>query len=201
MPTLLVIESSPRPASVSTSLTQKYAAEWQQKNPGGKVITRNVFTHTAPFVNEAWIGAAHTPHDKRTPEQKQALAVSDEYIQELKEADTILIGAPMHNFAVSAPLKAWIDQIVRAGLTFSVGPQGYKGLLDPSKKVIIASARGGDYNGDLAFLDQQTPYLKLILGFLGLKDVQFVLANNQSRGPEAAEAGAKVAAEQVLALV
>jgi FMN-dependent NADH-azoreductase len=201
MPTLLVIESSPRSASVSTSLTQKFAAEWQQKHPGGKVITRNVFTQPAPLVSEAWIHAAYTPHAQRTPEQKQALAVSDEYIKELKEADTILIGAPMHNFAVSAPLKAWIDQIVRAGVTFSVGPEGYKGLLDSSKKVIVASARGGEYTGDLAFLDQQTPYLKLILGFLGLTDVSFVHANNQGRGPEAAEAGRKVAHDQVLALV
>jgi FMN-dependent NADH-azoreductase len=201
MPTLLVIESSPRSASVSTSLTQKFAAEWQQKHPGGKVITRNVFTDPAPLVSEAWIYAAYTPFAQRTPEQKEALAVSDAYIQELKEADTLLIGAPMHNFAVSAPLKAWIDQIVRAGVTFSVGPEGYKGLLDSSKKVIVASARGGEYTGDLAFLDQQTPYLKLILGFVGLTDVQFALANNQSRGPEAAEAGLKSGTEQVLALV
>jgi FMN-dependent NADH-azoreductase len=147
MPTLLVIESSPRSGSVSTSLTQKFAAEWQ-----------------------------------------------------LVAADTIVIGAPMHNFAISAPLKAWIDQIVRAGVTFSVGPQGYKGLLDSSKKVIVASARGGEYTGDLAFLDNQTPYLKTILGFLGLTDVHFAVANNQSRGPEAAEAGVKTATEAVLAL-
>jgi FMN-dependent NADH-azoreductase len=201
MPTLLVIESSPRSASVSSSLTQKFAAEWAKKNPGGKIVTRNVFTNPAPFVDEAWIHAAYTPAGARTPEQKQALAVSDEYIRELKEADTIVIGAPMHNFAISAPLKAWIDQIVRAGVTFSVGPEGYKGLLDSAKKVVVASARGGEYTGDLAFLDNQTPYLKIILGFLGLTDVQFAIANNQTRGPEAAEAGLKAGTEQVLALV
>jgi FMN-dependent NADH-azoreductase len=201
MPTLLVIESSPRSASASTALTQKFAAEWQQKNPQGKVITRNVFTQFPPLVNEAWIYAAYTPVDKRTDEQKKALATSDQYIQELIDADTIVIGAPMHNFSISSPLKAWIDQIVRAGRTFSVGPEGYKGLLDSSKKVIIASARGGEYTGDLAFLDNQTPYLKLILGFIGLTDIHFAVANNQSRGPEAAEAGAKAANDQVLALV
>jgi FMN-dependent NADH-azoreductase len=200
MPTLLVIESSPRPASVSNSLTQKFAAEWQQKNPGGKVISRNLFTQPTPYVSEAWIYAAYTPVAHRSPEQKQALAVSDEYIEELIEADTIIIGAPMHNFLISSPLKAWIDQIVRAGRTFSVGEGGYKGLLDSKKKVIVASARGGDYTGDYAFLDQQTPYLKLILGFIGLTDVQFAVANNQTRGPEAAEAGLQVATEEVLAL-
>jgi len=201
MPTLLVIESSPRSASISTSLTQKFAAEWQQKNPGGKVITRNVFTQFPPLVSEAWIYAAYTPRDQRTEEQKNALATSDQYIQELIDADTIVIGAPMHNFSISAPLKAWIDQIVRAGRTFSVGPDGYKGLLDSAKKVVVASARGGEYTGDLAFLDQQTPYLKLILGFIGLTNVHFAYASNQSRGPEAAETGAKTGAEQVLALV
>lgn len=201
MPTLLVIESSPRSASASTSLTQKFTAEWKQKNPGGKVITRNVFTNPAPLVDEAWIAAAYTPVANRTDEQKKALAVSDEYIGELIEADTIVIGAPMHNFNVSSPLKAWIDQIVRAGRTFSVGADGYKGLLDARKKVVVAAARGGEYVGDIAFLDQQTPYLKLILGFIGLTDQNFAYANNQTRGPEAAAAGVQAATEQVLAHV
>ncbi|HZD51363.1 MAG TPA: FMN-dependent NADH-azoreductase [Silvibacterium sp.] len=201
MPTLLVIESSPRPASVSTSLTQKFAAEWQQKNPGGKVIIRNLFSQPAPFVSEAWIAASFTPADHRSAEQKKALEISDEYIGELIAADTIVIGAPMHNFSISAPLKAWIDQIVRPGRTFSVGEGGYKGLLDAEKKVIVASARGGEYDGDYAFLDHQTPYLKTILGFIGLTDVHFAVANNQSRGPEAAQAGFEIGTEQVLALV
>jgi FMN-dependent NADH-azoreductase len=201
MPTLLVIESSPRPASSSTALTQKFTAEWQQKNPDGKVTTRNVVTQPPPLVTEAWIQAAYTPVKNRSEEQKKALAASDEYINELIEADTIVIGAPMHNFNVSSPLKAWIDQIVRAGRTFSISDAGYKGLLDGKKKVIVASSRGGEYSGEYAFLDQQTPYLKLILGFIGLTDVQFAYASNQSRGPEAAEAGLRVATEQVLALV
>jgi len=201
MPTLLVIESSPRSASASTSLTQKFTAEWKQKNPGGKVITRNVFASPAPLVDEAWIAAAYTPVASRSDDQKKALATSDEYIGELMEADTIVIGAPMHNFNVSSPLKAWIDQIVRAGRTFSVGEGGYKGLLDAKKKVIVAAARGGEYVGDIAFLDQQTPYLKLILGFIGLTDVNFAYANNQSRGAEAAAAGVQAATEQVLAHV
>jgi FMN-dependent NADH-azoreductase len=200
MPTLLVIESSPRPASVSTSLTRRFAAEWAKKNPGGKIITRNLFTSSAPFVTEEWIAAAYTPADHRTAEQKKVLETSDLYIQELRAADTIVIGAPMHNFNISSPLKAWIDQIVRAGVTFAYGENGYKGLLDAKKKLIIASARGGEYTGDYTFLDHQAPYLKTILGFIGLTDIHFVYANNQSRGPEAAEAGLKIGTEQVLAL-
>jgi FMN-dependent NADH-azoreductase len=201
MPTLLVIESSPRAASVSTSLTQKFTQEWQLKNPDGKVITRNVFNTPASLVSEPWIAAAFTPVGARSGEQKAALAESDSYIAELVEADTIVIGAPMHNFAISSPLKAYIDQIVRPGRTFSIGPDGYKGLLDSKKKVIVASARGGDYSTDLAFLDHQTPYLKAILGFLGLTDVNFAYANNQSRSPEAVATGVKAATEQILAHV
>jgi FMN-dependent NADH-azoreductase len=201
MPTLLVIESSPRSTSVSSSITQKFASEWSQKNPGGKVITRNVFTDPVSFVSESWIYAAFTPLEARTPEQKEALKESDTYVAELKSADTIIIGAPMHNFSISAPLKAWIDQIVRPGVTFSFGAEGPKGLLDSNKKVIVVSARGGEYSGQLAFLDQQTPYLKVVLGFIGLTDQHFAVANNQSRGPEAAQEGAKIGTDQVLALV
>ncbi len=201
MPTLLVIESSPRSASASSSLTQKFTAEWKQKHPAGKVIARNVCLQPAPLIDEAWISAAYTPFARRSEEQKKALAASDEYVNELIEADTIVIGAPMHNFNVSSPLKAWIDQIVRGGRTFSVSADGYKGLLDAKKKVIVASARGGEYAGDYAFLDHQAPYLKFILGFIGLTDVHFVYANNQMRGPEAAEAGVKAGVEQVMALI
>jgi FMN-dependent NADH-azoreductase len=200
MPTLLVIESSPHPASVSTSLTQKFAAEWQQKNPGGKVVTRNLFSQRVPLISEDWIIASFTPRDHRTAEQKKALETSDEYIQELIEADTIVIGAPLHNFSIPAPLKAWIDQIVRPGRTFRYSDAGFQGLLT-GKNVIVASARGGEYTGDSAFLDHQTPYLKTILGFIGLTDVYFAFANNQTRGPEAAAAGAQIGTEQVLALV
>jgi FMN-dependent NADH-azoreductase len=201
MPTLLVIESSPRSASASTALTSKFAAEWQKKNPEGKVITRNVFTNPVPLVDEAWIGAAYTSVANRTDEQKKALAASDEYVDELLAADTIVIGAPMHNFNVSSPLKAWFDQIVRGGRTFSVGADGYKGLLDPKKKVVIAAARGGEYVGDIAFLDHQVPYLKFILGFIGLTDVHVAYANTQMRGGEIAAAGLKSGTEQILALV
>jgi FMN-dependent NADH-azoreductase len=202
MSTLLVIESSPRAASISKALTHKFAAEWQQKNPGGQIVIRNVFASPASFVTDAWIAAAYTPADVRTPEQVQILKESDDYIAELVAADTIVIGAPMHNFGISAPLKAYIDQIVRVGVTFTYGPDGYKGLLDGKKKAIVAAARGGAYSGDspVAFLDQQTPYLKLVLGFIGLTDLHFAYAENQSR-LELAEAGEKAGVAQVLALV
>jgi FMN-dependent NADH-azoreductase len=203
MATLLVVESSPRSTSVSSSLTREYVAQWQQKNPGGTIIRHNVALDPVPFVTEGWIGAAYTAPDRLTPEQRQVLALSDKFIDELQAADTILIAAPMHNFGISAPLKAWIDQVIRAGRTFAYTPEGPKGLVNPGKQVIVVTARGGAYSGNspYGFLDQQEPYLRTVLGFIGLTNVTFVHAENQARGPQEAELGAKVGSDALLALV
>jgi FMN-dependent NADH-azoreductase len=203
MATLLVIESSPRSSSISSSLTGEYVTGWQAKHPGGTILRHNVATQPVPFVSEAWIGAAYTPVEQRTPEQREALAVSDRLIGEIEAADTIVIAAPMHNFSISAPLKAWLDQIVRVGRSFSYGPEGPKGLLDSAKQVIVVTARGGAYAGNspYAFLDQQEPYLRTVLGFIGLTNVQFVHAENQSRGAELAQLGVQTGSEALLALV
>jgi FMN-dependent NADH-azoreductase len=200
MASLLIIESSPRTASVSTSVAKEYATEWQRKHPSGSVVRRNVATNPIPFVDERWITAVHTPEENRAAEQKQLLETSDTLIAELEAADTIVIAAPMHNFGISAPLKSWIDQVVRIGRTFSYTAEGPKGLLE-NKKVVITAARGGAYAGEspLNFLDQQEPYLRTVFGFIGLTNVQFAYAENQGRGPEAAEQGIKTAVTSALA--
>jgi FMN-dependent NADH-azoreductase len=202
MANLLVVESSPRSASVSSSVAKEYVTEWQRKHPAAKVVRRNVAANPVPFVTEQWIAAAYTPVENRTEEQKEILAVSDALIDELEAADTVVLAVPMHNFGISAQLKAWIDQVVRVGRTFSYTAQGPQGLLDENKKVVVIVARGGAYSGEspYAFLDQQEPYLRTILGFIGLKNVQFVYAENQSRGAEAAEQGIKAGIEAALAL-
>ncbi len=202
MANLLVIESSPRSTSVSGSVAKEYVTEWQRKHPAGTVVRRNVAANPVPFVTEEWIAAVYTPVENRTAEQKQLLAVSDALIDELEASDTIVLAVPMHNFGISAHLKTWIDQIVRVGRTFSYSAQGPQGLLAENKKVIVVVARGGAYSGasPIAFLDQQEPYLRTILGFVGLKNVQFVYAENQSLGAEAAEKGVKTGIDAVLAL-
>lgn len=202
MANLLVIESSARSASVSSAVAKEYATQWQRKQPAGSVVRRNVFANPVPFVTEAWIGASFTPPENRTPEQTALLALSDTLINELEAADTIVVSTPMHNFGISAPLKTWIDQIVRAGRTFTYTAEGPKGLLTEDKKVIVVLARGGAYSGGspVAFLDQQEPYIRTIFGFIGLKNVNFVYAENQALGPEAAEQGVKAGIESVLAL-
>jgi FMN-dependent NADH-azoreductase len=202
MANLLLIESSPRAASVSSAVAAEYVAKWQQKHPDGKVVRRNVAVNPMPHITEAWIAAAYTPAEARTPEQQQLLALSDTLIDELEAADTIVIAAPMHNFGISAHLKTWIDQIVRPGRTFAFAAEGFKGLLDENKRVIVVMSRGGAYTGSSPynFLDQQAPYLRTVLGFIGLKAIEWVYAENQSRGPEAAEQGFQAGVASVLAL-
>jgi FMN-dependent NADH-azoreductase len=138
-----------------------------------------------------------------TPAQRSYLSTSDQLIEELQAADIIVIGAPMHNFAIPSSLKAWIDQIVRLGKTFGYGPSGVRGLL-AKKRVIVVTARGGAYEKGTPAerFDFQEPYLRHILGFIGLTDVTFIHTENQSRegaGPSlaaAAEHVERLAAEQ-----
>ena len=127
------------------------------------------------------IGARHRSNRlKLTPAQRNYLSASDHLIEELQAADTIVIGAPMYNFAIPSLLKAWIDQIVRIGKTFGYGPNGRQGLL-ANKKVIVITARGGAYEKGTPAekFDFQEPYLRHIFGFIGLTDVTFIHAENQ----------------------
>jgi FMN-dependent NADH-azoreductase len=203
MAKLLVIESSPRTASVSGKLAQKFVQDWKQKNPDGQITRHNVALEPPSYLTEASITASFTPPDALTPAQKEVLATSDRFVQELIEADTIILGAPMWNFGISTPLKAWIDQIVRAGKTFTYTAEGPKGLVDSAKTVIVVAARGGAYSGDspYAFLDQQEPYLRTVLGFIGLTNVTFVYAENLNRGEEAAALAIKSGEAALLQLV
>ncbi len=182
MPTLLKIDSSPRgDQSVSRQLGNQFAREWQQAHNGGSVVTRDLASTSLPFVNTQWIAGAYTPPDQQNQEHKAALRVSDELIAELQAADHILITAPMYNFSTPAVLKAWIDHVVRVGKTFSVSPQGaYSGLLQNKKAFVILSS-GGVYAGTpIDGYDQETPYLRNLLGFIGITDVTFVRAGGTS---------------------
>ena len=129
MNTLLIINSSPRSNSVSRKLTEQAAAHWKAANPAGRVIERDLSDGSIPYLSEPWIEAAYTPEAARTPAQRALLALSDTLIDEVLAADVILLGVPMHNFSVPATFKAWIDQIARAGKTFSYSDQGPKGLV------------------------------------------------------------------------
>ena len=177
---LLQIDSSARKSSVTRQLTAKFTKEWGKTHPDGVVIQRDLSTTALPLITDDW-GATYLEDSKLTPAQRSYLSTSDELIEELIAADTIVIGAPMYNFTIPSLLKAWIDQIVRMGKTFGYGPDGPKGLLT-GKKVIVITSRGGAYQKGTVTeaFDFQEPYLRHVLGFIGLRDVTFIHAENQA---------------------
>ena len=191
MPVLLHIDSSPRAASVSSKLSAEFVAKWKRQHPDGTVIHHNTTLEKIPYIDEAQIAAAYTPAAALTPEQKQTLAYSDKLVDELLAADVIVLGVPMWNLGIPASLKAWIDMVVRAGRTFAFTENGVGPLIPAGKKVFVISARGGTYPAGTPAkaLDQQEPYLRSILGFLGLADIEFIYAENQSGTAEAAAEG------------
>jgi len=178
---LLQIDSSARTSSVTRRLTAKFGEEWRKSHPDGEVLQRDLSTTTFPQITDDW-NATHLEDSKLTPAQRLYLSTSDKLIEELKASETVVIGAPMYNFSIPSTLKAWIDQIVRLGKTIGYGPNGPQGLLT-GKKVFVITSRGGAYEKDTAreAFDFQEPYLRHILGFIGLTDVTFIHAENQAR--------------------
>jgi FMN-dependent NADH-azoreductase len=182
MPTLLHLDSSPLESSISRELTREFVKTWRNAHPDGKVIYRDLAATAPRPVDKAWISSAYTPQPARTPEQSAALASSDELIAELEAADEYVLGVAMHNFSIPSVLKLWIDQVVRVGKTFVYPESGPEGLLH-GKKASILIASGGIYEAGtpaaaLNFLD---PYLKMILGFIGVTDVRWVSAGGAAQ--------------------
>jgi len=182
MPTLLHINSSPLEGSISRELTAAYVEAWKTANPTGTVTSRSLSSEEIEPINQPWIIAAYTPEENLTPEQKEVLAQSEKYIDELQAADELVIGAGMHNFGVPASLKLWIDQISRRGKTFSYDSNGPKGLLKAKKATILIST-GGVYSADspMGAMDFVEPYLRAVFGFLGIKDLRVVTASGAAQ--------------------
>ena len=182
MPTLLHIDASPLESSVTRELTREYVSTWKRAHPDGRVIHRDLSTLAPPPVDAAWIGASYTPEADRTSQQKATLAFSDALIGELEAADAYGIGVPMHNFSIPSTLKLWIDQVVRAGRTFSYGSAGPRGLLE-GKHATLLVASGGDYapGTPLAGYNFVEPYLRTVLGFIGITDVETVAVGGVAR--------------------
>ena len=175
MPSLLAIESSPRgDYSISRQLTSKFIEDWKAQHAGGNVVVRDLQKTNLPFVDLPWIAGAYTPAEQHSPEMKQALATSNELIPELMAADHIVLGTSMYNFSIPAILKAYIDHIVRIGVTFT---SSYEGLVK-GKKLTIILASGGVYTpgSPTEGYNVAISYLKQVFGFIGITDVTVVLA-------------------------
>ena len=182
---ILQINSSARSAGAnSTRLADSITARLKAANPAAVLELRDLAANPHPVLDEAALGALFTPADQRTPEQAARVALDDALIAQVQAADAIVLGVPMYNFGVPVQLKTWIDAIARAGVTFRYTENGPEGLVK-GKKVYVALARGGIYRATPA--DSQVPYLKGVLGFLGMTDVEFIYAEGLAMGPESAD--------------
>ncbi len=186
--TILQVSSSPLgDKSASRKLSASLIERLLEQHPNSTLINRDLTAQPLPHLDGLVVSGFYTPPEQRNETQKNALMLSTELINELRQADIIVIGAPMHNFSIPSSLKAWIDHVARAGETFRYSENGAEGLL-VGKKIYVASTRGGVYTqGPLASLDHQESYLKMVLGFIGLTDVNFIRAEGMSMGDEVAK--------------
>ena len=203
MKNILLIQSSPRGGlSFSQKVAQSVVHDLQERYPEATVVVRDLAQNPPPHVGLDFIIGMYTPPERHTPGQVKAIALSDSLIDELFAADTIVIAVPMHNFGPPSTLKSWIDHVARAGRTFNYGAHGPEGLLK-NKRAILVLARGGVYSsGPTKPLDFQEPYLRAVLGFLGITDVSAIHvegAANRAIGPEKAIATATAKSKDILA--
>ncbi len=183
---LQINASARREGANSTRIANAIVARLRQAQPSARVTRRDLAVTPHPVLDEAALGALFTPADQRSAEQAARVALDDALIAEVQAADVLVLGVPMYNFGVPAQLKHWIDAVARNGVTFRYTEQGPEGLLK-GKKVYVGLARGGRYRGTEA--DSQVPYLKTVLGFLGITEIHFIYAEGLNMGEEAAQQG------------
>lgn len=195
---LIVDSAATGDASVSRRLTGELEAILRGRGPV-RIVHRDVGSNPVPHLT-----ADTTPAIRgagaETDSARDALALSDELIAELKSADLIVIGAPMYNFGIASTLKAWFDHVLRAGITFRYSEAGPEGLLKGRKAIVIESRAGLYSSGPSAPMDGQEPHLRTLLGFIGLDDVTFVRAEKLAFGPESAAASISEAIEELRGL-
>ncbi|AVO36836.1 FMN-dependent NADH-azoreductase [Pukyongiella litopenaei] len=191
--TLLHIDASVRRDG---SATRGLTARIVERLDAARVLYRDLGAAPLPLIDDAWVSANFTPADARSEAQRATLALSDDLVAELAAADTIVIGLPVYNFSVPAGLKAWIDLIARAGVTFQYTENGPRGLLT-GKRVIVAMASGGTTEGSDA--DFAARYLRFMLGFVGMDSVEFVAADSLATDADASLRSAQEAVERLAA--
>ncbi len=184
MANLLVINSSPRgDRSLSRALTTQFVQQWTEHHAGSTTVSRDLGHQPVPPVTEAWIIGAFAPPEVRTDEARAAIAVSDELVDGLLASDRDVFSVPRDNLNIPSTCKAYIALIVRVGRNFSVGPNGYEGLVKHRKALFITSSGGAFPAGSpLAAYNFQEPYLRAIAGFIGITDIQFIVADSQNLG-------------------
>jgi FMN-dependent NADH-azoreductase len=188
MTQILHIQSSPNlQGSASRALSNKFIAEYRDNHPGTTVLERDLAIASVPHLGVDLLGGMFAKPELLTPAQQDAVALSDTLVDELLASDILVLGVPMYNFGLPSNLKAWIDHVVRSGKTFKYGETGPQGLVT-GKKAYVFMAAGGNYSQPpMNGMDFVEPYLKAILGFMGITDITFIRAEGLAMGPEAAE--------------
>jgi len=195
MKTLLVIKSSLfNGQGQSSRLADAFVERWREGHPDGRVLCRDLALEPVAHLSaEAFTGFQLEPGE-RSPAQHAATAVSDSLIAELKGADAVVLGLPMYNFSVPSTLKAWMDHVARAGVTFRYTENGPQGLVG-DRPLYVFAARGGRYAG--TEMDTQTPLIRMFFGMLGITDIHFTYAEGLALGDEQAEQARSHAVEAI----
>ncbi len=187
MSNVLIIESSARQqGSFSRQLTQQFISQWQAAHPADQVTLRDLALNPVPHLDANLLGGWMKPEALRNADEQSSLQRSNELTDELLAADVLMLAAPMYNFAIPSTLKAWLDHVLRAGVTFKYTETGPQGLLT-GKKAYVLTARGGLYAGSTS--DHQEPYLRQVLAFVGIHDVTFIHAEGMNLGGDFQEKG------------
>ncbi|MDV3350162.1 NAD(P)H-dependent oxidoreductase [Leptothoe sp. LEGE 181152] len=191
MATILKIDASARVTrSLSRGLTTAFTQQWLKSRPNDTVITRDVGLNPPPVVSEAWIAAAFTAPEKRAPEQIEVLKISDQLIDELEPADVIVIGTPMYNYGMPASLKAWIDQVIRIGRTFSFdlarGEQPIEPILIGKTLVILSASGEGGFKlgGANAAINHLDPHIVVASRLFGVSKHHVIRIEYQEFGDD-----------------
>ncbi|MCQ6260181.1 FMN-dependent NADH-azoreductase [Pseudomonas sp. Q11] len=187
MSRVLIIESSARQQdSVSRQLTQTFINQWKAAHPADEINVRDLAIDPVPHLDANLLGGWMKPVEQRNDIENASLERSNQLTDQLLAADVLVMAAPMYNFAIPSTLKAWLDHVLRAGVTFKYTPTGPQGLLT-GKRAFVLTARGGIHAG--ASSDHQEPYLRQVMAFIGIHDVTFIHAEGMNLGGDFQEKG------------
>ena len=196
MTNILRVESSIKgDAAVSRRLTDRIVARLVQANPGAEVVTRDLASGMLP-IDGHWIGAVYTAPEERDEDQQATAAYADALLAEVRAADILVIGLPVYNFGVPAQMKAWIDQLARKGETFRYTESGPVGLLTGKRAIVAYTSDGTRFGSDIDFA---SGYLRHVLGFFGINDIEFIAADAMAFGAEDAIARGEAAVDELAA--
>lgn len=204
MQQLLRIDTSARlTGSHSRQLGDHFQNLWMKRNPGGNVIIRDIVKSPINHITQQTIDGFFTPEEALIPDHRDALQLSDELIAEIQASDTLLLTVPIYNFSVPSALKAWIDQVVRIGQTFSYDGEKFEGLVRAKNATVICVYGAAGYLDGEPFsaANHLEPYLRFLLRFLGIENVSIISLQSTTADPETIEVNTKTAQLEIENLI